>query len=708
MKKQIRVGITTIGSGIGQSVISSCRLSELPLYTVGLGANPMAYGAYDCDRHDELPRVDDPGYMAELIRKCREHRLAIVVPGWDSELNLFAHHRNSFLEIGTVPLVASLSVIELCRDKLKMGRALGKFSNLFARTYTKEEFNTNRAEGSVSFPLIAKPRNGSGSSGIMVILGPEDMLNAGDNQIFQEIVLPHSGDVNRERYMEDLNKRIITQVSEISVQYVVGKTGIILGKCATCNTLKQGVPIEIVPFDHASIWNALDPVIQYLVSQGLQGPINIQGRITDHGPKFFELNPRFTGITGLRAMMGFNEVEALIRDFLEMGTPRKDMVLNPARIGLRQVADRVVQYEKYPSLNHAVAKTISSQKFQKGKTVMLTGATGFLGRYLVEELIRKEEIETVVCLVKDLDRAKEIHEVSPLADVVIAEDTSKLAAIRKKKVKLVHVDQMKEGLSNLGSIDLLIHGAFARQNNAFSEIAESLRFSEWILKSAASHQVPAIINISSQAVYGQIHPPLWTEDMVPAPETSYGASKWAVELIAAGIARNNKQVAVTSIRLSRIIGIPLNNHLNNDELLHRFMKAALMGEDIVINGGTQTFDLLSVRDAAKGITSLLGVHPDSWLSVYNLGSGRQTSITDIADVTNRVARSLGRHGSHIEITNDTVPMHYGMNIRSINDLTGWRPEISLGDSLHKFGLFLADEISRFEPGWIKTFTDGVS
>jgi carbamoylphosphate synthase large subunit len=34
-----------------------------------------------------------------------------------------------------------------------------------------------------------------------------------------------------------------------------------------------------------------------------------------NGAKFFEINPRFTGITAVRALLGFNEVEALIRLF---------------------------------------------------------------------------------------------------------------------------------------------------------------------------------------------------------------------------------------------------------------------------------------------------------------------------------------------------------------------------------------------------------
>ena len=46
------VGISCVGSGVGQSVINSCRISRLPIRTIGLGTNPFAFGLYDCDAYD--------------------------------------------------------------------------------------------------------------------------------------------------------------------------------------------------------------------------------------------------------------------------------------------------------------------------------------------------------------------------------------------------------------------------------------------------------------------------------------------------------------------------------------------------------------------------------------------------------------------------------------------------------------------------------
>jgi len=46
---------------------------------------------------------------------------------------------------------------------------------------------------------------------------------------------------------------------------------------------------------------------------GVAGAVNIQCRLVDGIVKVFEINPRFSGTTSIRAMMGYNEPDLLIR-----------------------------------------------------------------------------------------------------------------------------------------------------------------------------------------------------------------------------------------------------------------------------------------------------------------------------------------------------------------------------------------------------------
>ena len=47
-----------------------------------------------------------------------------------------------------------------------------------------------------------------------------------------------------------------------------------------------------------------------------KGAINIQCRFVDGVVKVFEINPRFSGTTSLRAMAGYNEPDILIQKHL--------------------------------------------------------------------------------------------------------------------------------------------------------------------------------------------------------------------------------------------------------------------------------------------------------------------------------------------------------------------------------------------------------
>ena len=53
------------------------------------------------------------------------------------------------------------------------------------------------------------------------------------------------------------------------------------------------------------------------------GPINIQGRLKNGVLLPFEINPRFSASTYLRAMAGFNEVDVLIKYILGIEAPAR-------------------------------------------------------------------------------------------------------------------------------------------------------------------------------------------------------------------------------------------------------------------------------------------------------------------------------------------------------------------------------------------------
>lgn len=656
-KEIIRVGITSIGSGVGQSIINSCRLSEMPLYTVGFGSNPMAFGAYDCDAIDFLPTIYAPEYIDELLKLCEKYKIDVLIPGLDDELYNISLNLERFRNIGVVPIVASPEMIELCRDKVKMSNVLREISSYFVNSYNKQSLLEQYKSNAVTFPLIAKPRSGMASRGVFFINSAEEFDLISDDHVVQEIAMPHAGDVNYKSYMDNLKKGIITQVSEVSVQFVIGKNKNIIGKCATFNKLVNGVPIEVIPFDDEEMWKSLESVMPYFLSIGLQGPINIQGRMTDNGPKFFEMNVRFTGITGLRAIMGFNEVEALIKNFLELELPTQGVELNSKRLGIRQVSDRAIVFGRSAELDKMAIKTGYYPGSRIGISVMVSGATGFLGKSIVEKLVEREDVSYVICLVRDKEKAEDLFKTN-------------------SKIKYVTTTEIENGLFNLGNVEVLINAAFATIEYGVPKIVESLDFVNRLLINAGKHHVPAIINISSQAVYGTNYPPLWKEELSPEPLIPYACAKLTSEILTANISSQYKQTCSTSIRLARIIG----PGAKRDQLFSIFMSAAWEAGEIKIKGGSQMLDLLDVRDAAEGIVGLLNISATEWKPVYNMGSGFGLNIVKIAEEANAAAKLRGRKGAEIFVEPQDIIMNYGMSIEKIAQDTGWSPKISLRQS----------------------------
>ncbi len=508
------IGITSIGAGVGKSVVDACRLSGLSLRLVGMGNNPFAFGAFDCDARTSLPSIDDPGYVDALHQRCREHGISILIPGLDAELLPLANHRERFLADGIDLIVAAEPVVALCVDKLRTFREMAPYSEAFIATAEVAHWGDLTCQQPLPWPLIAKPRGGCASRAVRVINHLDDLQRLGPDDILQRVAIPRQGDPHRQVFLEGLNRGVLVQVSELSVQVVIGKDGRNLGRMATCNRLVNGVPIEIVTVDVPEVWAEIDQMLPRLLTLGLRGPLNIQGRLTDDGPRFVEMNARFTGITGVRAMMGFNEVAAVILD--AMNRPVKPCTLraNPRRIGLRLTTDRVVDIYRDEALAQAVEAVDARATAGSGRRVLVTGANSYLGRATLDALLDSPAVAGITALVRNPARFSTGGE-PPLPAGVLVHD----------------LDDLWNGTLNMGHYEVLIHLASGRPQHRDETIAESLRLTRDLMTLAAKHQLPGIINASSQSVYGLSRPPLWGEDMSPRPETAYAQAKWAAELM---------------------------------------------------------------------------------------------------------------------------------------------------------------------------------
>ena len=247
-------------------------------------------------------------------------------------------------------------------------------------------------------------------------------------------------------------------------------------------------------------------------------------------------------------------------------------------------------------------------------------------------------------------------------------------------VECFSINDLRQGRLSLGQVDCLIHCAFGRPHCSAEQIADSLSFTSELFTHAITQQIPAIINISSQAVYGLSRPPPWTEELPAAPETPYAQAKYATELMAESGRKINNHIRFTSLRLSGLSG-GQDGFVHHD-LLGKFAEKALKGEIISITGGVQLMERLDVRDAIGAILALLGVDPVRWDRLYNVGPATQYDICELAEKTAQSAEILTKgKKSEIAVKQKDTPMQFGMDIAKIKSLTGWTPRYTIDDTI---------------------------
>lgn len=517
-------------------------------------------------------------------------------------------------------------------------------------------------QGLLRFPAIAKPAGGSASNDVRVLLAPEDLRCVPQGHIVQPMLIPEASDGEREPLIVELNNYRLKQVSEISYQLAVDEAGEVLGHMATRHRLKAGVPVEIVPIDPSPWREAVAPLLPRLREMGMSGPVNFQGRMTDEGPRFFEMNARFTGVTGVRAQLGFNEVDLLIRSALGLPMHKSLTQYGLRRIGLRQVKNRVINFTQNESVCQTVAAVAGWGK-KPPLTVMLTGATGWLGSHFLEALQHCSSVGEIICVV----RRPEQFSMEPE---------------KARKITILSLDDSVSYGFGLGRVDALFHLASGRPPQGAQSIAESFSFTRRLFDEAGRFQLPALINISSQAVYGKAPCP-WRETDPPCPETVYAMAKLASEELIQSFLRASRGSRATSLRLARLYGAAAG--LRWEEVPHRFARQARCREEIVIAGGDQSYDLLHLKDAVAALLRLL--HADKpWRPVYNLGGGSSVPIMEIANNAVAAARALGIPCPEYRLIPDrqaTGQRMTGMDVSQFSNDFCWRPAMSLRASMNE-------------------------
>lgn len=660
----ISIGITGAGGGVGQAILRALRLGSLPARLVAMDATARSAGLYWADAAHLVPLAcHRDAFVRRLLEIIGRESIDVLIPGLDPELMVVAEERARLEDAGCRVIVGSSAAVRLCRDKLAMSRYGEEHGLPFVSSLTMSE--AHRGIETLVFPVIVKPRGGAASIGVQLVSGADELLRLPESA--ELIVQPYLPPVATEDAELALPNGRPPQIEEISAQFIVGAHGDILGAFVSENRLKEGVPIEVFPTAEPHYREQGLRIAENFAALGLRGPLNLQGRMTSAGIRFFEANARFTGITGVRTAMGFREVEAVLHSLVFGRDDEARLCLHPdlEQVGLRHVEDTVVPRLRIDGLE--AAPTIASHRGKRPLRVLVTGASGYAGANLVARLAQEDEI-AILAAVRTPSAADRLAELVPSRRLQIA------------------LGELPDTSWCVDPVDVVVHTAGARLGvEAAGRLLEvnaegTRRLLEW----ARSAGVGRFIYLSSQAVYGH-QPPPWTEALGARLATAYALSKWIGELLCTQGPSDALETIV--LRVARLYG--LGERLRWQELPHRF--AVRAGHRLALpvhDGGRVQTDLLHVRDLCEAIVRActLPLHGGR-RAVLNIGSGRAISVVELAELCLRAAADLGLTGGRIEHRPSPVPSdaptRFGMDIRRARVALDWRPAGSLRDGVRE-------------------------
>ncbi len=306
----------------------------------------------------------------------------------------------------------------------------------------------------------------------------------------------------------------------------------------------------------------------------------------------------------------------------------------------------------------------------KGQRCVVTGGAGTIGSAIVDQLLTAGAAEVIV-----------------LDNFVRGRRANLAGAVGSGKVRIVEGDIRDRALVKtlISGVDLVFHQAAIRITQCATEPRLALEVlvdgTYEIVEAAADAGVRKVVAASSASVYGLATEFPTAERHHPyANDTLYGAAKTFNE----GLLRSFHAMHgldYVALRYFNVYGPRMDIHGLYTEVLIRWMERIEAGEPpLILGDGTQTMDFVFTEDIARA--NLLAASADVTDEVFNIGSGTETSLTQLAQA---LLRAMGSN----------LPLEFGPP-RGVNAVTrrladvslaaqrlGWKADIGLDEGLRR-------------------------
>ena len=338
-----------------------------------------------------------------------------------------------------------------------------------------------------------------------------------------------------------------------------------------------------------------------------------------------------------------------------------------------------------------------------GKTVLVTGAAGFIGSNLVKVLL-----QTVPGIrILGVDNCNDYYDVS--LKTYRLEELDKLAAFKKE----CHWTFVKGNIADKALIDDLFRqykpavvvnlaaqaGVRYSIDHPDAYIEANLIGFYNILEACRHNPVEHLVYASSSSVYGSNKKvPYSTEDKVDNPVSLYAATKKSNELMAHAYSKLYN-IPSTGLRFFTVYG-PAGRP---DMAYFSFTNKLIKGETIqIFNYGNCKRDFTYVDDIVEGIVRVMVRAPEKKngedglpvppYAIYNIGNSNPENLLDFVQILSEELVSAGvlpadydfnAHKQLVPMQPGDVPVTFA-DTQALEADVGFKPSTTLRDGLRKF------------------------
>lgn len=343
------------------------------------------------------------------------------------------------------------------------------------------------------------------------------------------------------------------------------------------------------------------------------------------------------------------------------------------------------------------------------KTIMVTGAAGFIGANLVTELLNSYNAVNIIGVdnLNDYyDMSIKEYRLSEIEKLVAAKPESNWTLVRGSIADRQLMDSIFEEYKPSVVVNLAAQaGVRYSITNPDVYIESNIIGFYNILEACRNYPVEHLVYASSSSVYGSNKKiPYSTDDKVDNPVSLYAATKKTNELLAHSYSKLYN-IPSTGLRFFTVYG-PAGRP---DMAYFGFTNKLLKGETIkIFNFGNCKRDFTFVDDIVEGVKRVMECAPEKQdgedglplppYKVYNIGNNSPENLLDFVDILQQelIRAKVLPEDYDFEAHKELVPMQPGdvpvtyADTSALERDFGFKPATSLRQGLRKFAQWYKD------------------